>query len=84
MKGTSMQVKDRKVIGNSQQRFTKLHLSSVITYHDETTGSVNWRTAENVIYFQCHLADKLRWLGLKGWSVRWLDWLDFQGQQFED
>lgn len=59
-----MHVKDRKVIWNSQHRFTKLHLSSVITYYDEMTGFVNQGTSENVIsvfkdFHQSHLAAKL-------------------------
>lgn len=44
-----MHVKDRKAIGNSQCRFTELHLSSVITYYDEMAGSEPGKSRE------CHL-----------------------------
>jgi len=74
-----MHVKDRKVIVNSQHGITKLHFSSVITYYDETAGSVNWGTAKNVIYFPfLKTFTSITWqISCNRWSVRWLDWLDF-------
>lgn len=64
-----MQGKDRKVIGNSQHRFTKLHFSSVITYYEEMTGSVNLGTAESVICFQF-----LKTFTRVTWHVSYSEW----------
>lgn len=69
MKDTSIHVKDTEVIWNSQHRFTELHLCSVITYYDETNGSVSQGTAENVIYFQF-----LQSVTSVTWQISYSDW----------
>ncbi|CAM5099835.1 unnamed protein product [Eretmochelys imbricata] len=79
---------ERKVIRNSQHRFTKGKscLTNLIAFYDAITGSVDEGKAVDVLFFDFSkafdmvshsiLASKLKEYGLDEWTIRWIEsWL---------
>ncbi|CAM5115775.1 unnamed protein product [Eretmochelys imbricata] len=77
--------KEKKVIRNSQHRFTKGKscLTNLIAFSDEITGSVDERKVVDVLFLDFSkafdtvphsiLASKLKKYGLDEWTIRWIE-----------
>ncbi|CAM5138930.1 unnamed protein product [Eretmochelys imbricata] len=87
-------VEERKVIGNSQNGFTKgnSYLTNLIAFCDKITGSVDEGKAVDVLFLDFNkafdtvshsiLSSKLKKYGLDEWTIRWIEsWLDCRAQQ---
>jgi len=88
------QVEEKKVISNSQHRFTKGKscLTNLIAFNDGMTGWVDEGRAVDVVYLDFSKASdavshniligKLRKCGLDEWTVRWIEnWLNGRTQR---
>ncbi|CAM5116249.1 unnamed protein product [Natator depressus] len=86
-------LEERKVIRNSQHRFTKGKscLTNLIAFYDKITDSVDERKAVDMVFFDFSkafdtvshsiLASKLKKYGLDEWTIRWIEsWLDRRAQ----
>ncbi|CAM5178111.1 unnamed protein product [Eretmochelys imbricata] len=85
---------ERKVIRNSQHRFTKGKscLTNLIAFYDEITGSVDEGKVVDVLFLDFSkaldmvshsiLASKLKKYGLDEWTIRWIEsWIDSRAQR---
>uniref|UniRef100_A0A8C3FNF4 Reverse transcriptase domain-containing protein n=1 Tax=Chrysemys picta bellii TaxID=8478 RepID=A0A8C3FNF4_CHRPI len=87
-------LEERKVIRNSQHRFTKSKscLTNLIAFYDEITGSVDEEKAVDVLFLDFSkvfdtvshsiLPSKLKKYGLDEWTIRCREsWLDHRAQR---